>query len=106
MTLFFVYIKHKESLHIRLIRLLAIVGLPHTFCDLHVRKNSREGRFLRRTSVYSETDLVSSAVHVADAHLAEINPVSGAFNAKVIFAAREAVPHGFHIGRYGGGSPI
>lgn len=106
MTLLFVYKKHKKSLHIRLIRLLAIVGLPHTLRDLHIRENGREGRFLRRASVYSESDLVSSAIHMADAHLAEINPVSGAFNAKVIFAAGEAVPHGFHIGRYGGGSPI
>ena len=36
---------------------------------------------------------------MADAHLAELLTVGGALDAVVIFAAREAVPHGLHIGR-------
>ena len=82
------------------------MGMPCTGGYLHVREKSRKGRVLRRAGVDAETDLICSCRHVADAHLAEMQSIGGALDTIVILATREAIPHGFHLRRNSGRSPV
>ena len=89
-----------------LVRLLAVVGLPHALGDLHVREPGGEGRLLRGAGIDAERNLVSAGIHVADTHLAEVDAVAGALDAIVVIPAGEAVPHGLDVSRDGRSRPV
>ena len=94
------------EVYILSIRLLAVVGLPHAIGDLHVGEDSSERGLFRRAGVDAEGYLIGTGKHVADAHLAEVCPVGGAFDAVVVGPAGEAVPHGLDIGGDGRSGPV
>ena len=82
------------------------MGFPHTLGNLHVREYSREGGFFRGAGVDAEADGIGTRIHVADAHLAEVDTVGGALDAVVVGPSGEAVPHGFDVGRNGRRGPV
>ena len=82
------------------------MGLPHALGDLHVGKDRRKGGFFRGAGVDAEADDVGPRIHVADAHLAEVDPVGRALDAVVVGPSGEAVPHRFDIGRNGRRGPV
>ena len=82
------------------------MGLPGAFGNLHVGEDGGERRLLGRAGIDSEADHVGSFINVANAHLAEIHSILRAFDAVVVIAAREAVPHGLDIGGNSGGCPV
>ena len=79
---------------------------PRALRNLHIRKDRRERRILRRTSIYTETDLPRSLVHVADAHLLPVLTILGALDAIIIPAAAQPIPHGLDIRRNLCGCPV
>ena len=82
------------------------MGLPGALRNLHIRKHGRKRGFLRGAGVDAEADLVGGGVHMADAHLAEVDSIGGALDAKVVLPAGETVPHGLYLGRDCSGGPI
>ena len=98
--------KNMAILVLLLIWLLAVVRLPHALGDLHVSEDGGERRFLGRAGIDAKADFVGSGIHMADAHLAELGAIGRAFDAIVVLTAREAIPHGFDIGRNGGRCPV
>ena len=72
------------------VRLLAVVGLPLALGHLHLREHSGKGRVLRRAGVKAEADGAAAFAQMADAHLAEIGPVLGAFQPVVVPAAERS----------------
>ena len=76
------------------------MGLPLALCQLHMRKHCPEGGVLRRTGIDAEPDLFLAFVHMADAHLPEMDPVLRALYTVIIFSAAETIPHGLHISAY------
>ena len=82
------------------------MGLPGALRNLHIRKHGRKRGFLRGAGVDAEADLVDGGVHMADAHLAEVDSIGGALDAKVVLPAGKAVPHRLYIGRYGRSGPV
>ncbi len=82
------------------------MGLPGAFGNLHVGEDGGERRLLGRAGIDSEADQVSTFIDVADAHLAEIQTIGRAFDAVVVIAAREAIPHRLDIGRNGSRGPV
>ena len=88
------------------IRLLPIVSLPRTFSNLHIGEEGGKGGFFGGACVNAEGYLVGCCRQVADAHLTEVDAVGGTFDAVVVLAPRETVPHGLDVGWDGGGSPV
>ena len=63
------------------------MGLPGALGNLHIREHCREGGFFRRAGINAEADLVCCGIHVADAHLAEVESIVGTLNTEVILPA-------------------
>ena len=73
--------------------------LPGAFSDFHVREHRLEAGIFRAAGIDPEPDLSRSFPHVADAHLREHFPVLRAFDAVIILAPAEPIPHDLHISR-------
>ena len=80
--------------------------LPLTFQKRHVREHGLKGGVLRGAGVDAEPDSAIPLAHMADAHLAKAHAVDGIFDAVVVFAAAEAVPHRLDGGVQGGCGPV
>ena len=79
------------------------MGQPLALRELHMVKDSRKKRIFRAAGVDAKPDLARSLLHMAHPHLRKMLTILGAFNAVIILPTAEAVPHGFHLGRDGGG---
>ena len=82
------------------------MGKPFTFGHFHIGKDCTEGGILRAAGVDAETDLSCAFKEMADPHLVEYSAVPGTFNAEIILAAAQAVPHGFDAGGDLCGRPV
>lgn len=78
-----------------LVRRLTIMGQPLAVGQLHVGESRFEGRILRAAGVNPKVDFIRPLPHMADSHLREMRSILGAFDAVVVFAPAESVPHGF-----------
>lgn len=63
------------------------MGQPLAVCDTHVGEAGGEGGVLRGAGVDAEADGAAALVQVADAHLAEVEPVLGALDAVIVLTA-------------------
>ena len=79
---------------------------PKAFAEGKVGKCSAEGGILRAARIDAEGDLARRGGHMADAHLAEADAVRRAFDAKIVLAAAEAVPHALDRGVDGRRRPV
>ena len=77
--------------------MLSVVGEPLAFAYFHICKDCLEGGIFRAAGVDAELDFTSGLVHVADAHLLELDAIFGTLDAEIVFAAAKAVPHGLDI---------
>ena len=67
--------------------------LPLAFAEGKASKNGAEGGVLRAARIDAKGNFSRGGRHMADAHLAEPDAVCRTFDAKVVLAAAEAVPH-------------
>jgi len=102
----FVLIMQQGSQGLFFIRLLSVVRKPSALGHGHVCERRLEGGILRAAGVYAEADRAFAVGHMTHAHLLENLAVFGAFDAVVVLAAAEAIPHGLDVRRDFGGRPV
>lgn len=86
--------------------LLAIVGRPFAVGDLHAGEDSRERRILGTACIDAKADIACSLVEMAHAHLSENDAIVAAFNAEIVAASAQAIPHRLHGSRNLGSGPV
>lgn len=67
------------------------------FSEFHIREDCREAGVFRAACVDTETDLSGILPHMADPHLGKTLPILRAFDAVIVLAPAEPIPHGFHV---------
>lgn len=80
-------------MHLVLIRLLPIVGLPGAVSQFEIGEDSGERRILGGAGVHPKSDFLVCLGQMANTHLMPDKAVLGILNTEVLAPAAEPVPH-------------